>query len=121
MSNTNEQRSRSDLCERVIRRKATETEGLVLQITELSSFFEKIPPMQSKQSLRDRSHSGNSACISFPYRKLINGYEAKQQPRIYTCRSGSSWEVPLLTTQRQHCILLLFVCWFVHQRTVCKG
>ena len=29
-SNTNEQRSQSDLCERVIRREATETEGLVL-------------------------------------------------------------------------------------------
>ena len=29
MANTNEQRSRSDLCERVIRREATETEGLV--------------------------------------------------------------------------------------------
>ena len=28
--NTNEQRSRSGLCERVIRREATETEGLVL-------------------------------------------------------------------------------------------
>ena len=30
MSNTNKQRSQSDLCKRVIRRKATETEGLVL-------------------------------------------------------------------------------------------
>ena len=29
-SNTDEQRSRSDLCERVIRREATETGGLVL-------------------------------------------------------------------------------------------
>ena len=30
VANTNEQRSRSDLCEGVIRREATETEGLVL-------------------------------------------------------------------------------------------
>ena len=30
MSNTSEQRLRSDFCERVIRREATETEGLVL-------------------------------------------------------------------------------------------
>ena len=29
MPNMNEQRSRSGLCERVIRRKATETEGIV--------------------------------------------------------------------------------------------
>ena len=34
----NEQRSRSFLCERVIRREATETEGLVL-IDSLVSFF----------------------------------------------------------------------------------
>ena len=32
MPNTNKQRSRSGLCERVIRRDATETEGLEYQI-----------------------------------------------------------------------------------------
>ena len=36
--NTSEQRSRSGLCERVIRREATETEGLVIYIFELTVF-----------------------------------------------------------------------------------
>ena len=42
--NTNEQRSRSGLCERVIRREATETKGLVLyiycDIYHIDSFLE---------------------------------------------------------------------------------
>ena len=37
--NTSEQRSRSGLCKRVIRREATETEGLVSFISDLNCFY----------------------------------------------------------------------------------
>ena len=52
-SNTSEQRSRSGLCEGVIRREATETEGLVLEIFE-------------RNSVQNSILLGNSSAIDLP-------------------------------------------------------
>ena len=63
--NTSEQRSRSGLCKRVIRREAAETEGLVfnkfLQVSLVKSHHFNTLPAKSNDILRDE---GKGCCLA---------------------------------------------------------